>query len=126
MIDDFRGMTSSTVHNGNSVSLRYDKWDIDGKKEIQYPRLLSFAKNNRINMHEATSSEDIYDLFQLPLPIEAHQELRDLQLDLNGIVSSDQYDTWSFSWSEAFFPQRKFTEPLLVIMKWLNQSLIYG
>jgi hypothetical protein len=77
-------------------------------------------------MHEATGLENLYDLFHLPLSVEAHQELRDLQLELNGIDSSDQYVTWNFSWSEAFFSTKKYTNPLLVIMKWLNQSLIYG
>jgi hypothetical protein len=54
-----------------SVSLWYEKWDNNGTKEIQYPCLLSFAKHEKITMHEATDIEDIYDLFHLPLSIEA-------------------------------------------------------
>jgi hypothetical protein len=113
MVDEFRELTSCSVHKGNSISLWYDKWDNNSKKETQYPRLLSFAKNDKINMLEAIGFEDLYDLFHLPLSIEAHQEFRSLLLDLNGLSNSDLNDVWHFNESDVFFSTKKVYRALI-------------
>jgi hypothetical protein len=113
MVDDFTDLTTCSVHKGNSISLWFDQWDNNSKKETQYPRLLSFAKNDRINLHKATGLEDLYDLFHLPLSIEAHQEFRSLQLDLNGINSSDRDDIWCLRGNEASFSTKKVYRALI-------------
>jgi hypothetical protein len=76
----------------------------DSIREDDYPHLYSFAKDPSISIQKARNmiSENIYDLFNLPLSMVAQAELDDLQNEAHEMIPSQNNDEWSFSWGNKF------------------------
>jgi hypothetical protein len=49
----------------------------------------------------------IYDLFQLPLSLIAHEELQQLQGELNDMSPSNDHDTWKLEGNSAILSTKK-------------------
>jgi hypothetical protein len=75
--------------------------------ETLYPHLHSYAKNENITLNQAINEESLYNLFHLPLSVIAHQELHDLQDDLNDLSTTNQNDTWNLRTSNKNFSTKK-------------------
>ena len=97
MYDLFREMTTCDIKSGCTNLLWDDIWNGDIRK-IKYPELHSFTQKESISIKEAKELENIYNLFQLPLSIQAHQQFHLLSGELNNIRNSDDKDTWTFNW----------------------------
>ena len=84
--------------------------------QFKYPHLHSYAKNENISMKEAliANNLDFYDLFQLPLSLVAHEELRSLREDINAIEQEDTHDVWILD-SGPVFSAKKIYRSLIGI-----------
>jgi hypothetical protein len=77
---------------------------MDSIREDDLPHLYSFAKNKHITVLEAwnKNNEDLYDLFNLPLSITAHEEFHILQDELNLLNITNEHDRWEFTWGDRY------------------------
>jgi hypothetical protein len=54
-----------------------DMWN-SGIPANQYPELFSFACNSKLTVKEALQKEQLIEIFQLPLSVQAHEQFLDL------------------------------------------------
>jgi hypothetical protein len=94
----YKEHTTINVFSGKSCMLWSGNW-IDSIREEDLPHLPSFAKNKHIIVLEAwnKNNEDLYDLFNLPLSITAHEEFHTLQDELNSLNITTEHDRWVFA-----------------------------
>jgi hypothetical protein len=64
-------------------------------------------------MEKVLDNDSIYNLFHLPLSTVAHQELHDLQNELNEITVIDQHDSWILQGSNATFSTKRIYRELI-------------
>jgi hypothetical protein len=77
---------------------------MDSIREEDLPHLFSFAKNTHITVLEAwnKNNEDLYDLFNLPLSVTAHEEFHTLKDELNSLDITTEHDRWEFAWGDRY------------------------
>jgi hypothetical protein len=75
LIDIYRGITSSQIGHGDTVLFWKDHWNIDQLLCDRFPRLFSFALNEDISVADFIRSEDQFQFFALPLPVQVYEEL---------------------------------------------------
>jgi hypothetical protein len=105
--DIYRGIARcSQLGDGSTVMFWNDLWTQPGLSE-QYPRLYSFARKDGISVQEIMSEEDLDAIFRLPLSMQAHEELIDLQSHLINLEYDDSSrDRWSLIWGQKYSPQK--------------------
>jgi hypothetical protein len=94
-----------------------------------YPKLHSFAKNKDITVTYAVqqSTENIYDLFHLPLSTIAMQQCNDLNNNLTDLADNTEKYIWGFEWGD-FYSTKKMYEAIMnppdavVPFKWIWNS----
>jgi hypothetical protein len=106
ILDKYKGMASVLVNNGKTCLLWDDLWN--GKIwKLEFPELHSFAKNKSISLEKAYGSPDLHALFSLPLSVEAHEQLQNLQLELSILDINDQNDKWCYIWGSIHYSSSK-------------------
>ena len=76
----------------------------------KYPHLSSSAKNWNITVFEAVHLEYIDDMFHLPLLVEAHSELIQMEVDCHKArvrMENGEMDEWSYIWGNSNFSTQK-------------------
>lgn len=72
-------------------------------------RLLSFAHDKDSSVKNFVEEQELENLFQLPLSVEAYAELVQLQSRMNASsLSSSLPDGWSFAWNTASYKPKDF------------------
>ena len=114
LVDSYRGLATCCVGNGSTMLLWKDIWK-GHILELKFPHLHSFAENEDISMKEglAINSDNTYDMFQLPLSVVAHNQLMELQGELNSIQITDDKDTWKFLWGDTKYNTKKVYNALI-------------
>ena len=98
--DIYRGVTRATVGSSDSILFWKDEWK-DGLFQDTFPRAFSFAKNEDVSVQNFLRVSSLDEAFHLPLSIEAHAEVRDIQRLVAHIVSDNEHttrDIWSYTW----------------------------
>jgi hypothetical protein len=103
LLDRFKGLAKVNINNAKSCFLWSDLWN-DKVPMIAYPELYSFTKSKNAILAEAITSDNILNLFHLPLSQQAFGQLSQLQQDLQQITLNDNSDSWTCLWDS-----RKFT-----------------
>lgn len=106
LLDKFKSMASVLIADGATVLLWKDHWNGSTPADA-YPHLFSFAKNEHISFKMAINTNDFLDNFNLPLSVEAHHQLLNLQeaiADRELITGNDQ---WKYSWVNDKFSTSK-------------------
>jgi hypothetical protein len=94
--DDCRSITKCEVGNGSSVLFWSDLWK-DNLFDSSFRRLFSYAKDKFQSVKEFFERESVLDNFHLPLSVQAHDELADLQVILhNASLIPESNDSWIF------------------------------
>jgi hypothetical protein len=94
----YRGIAKCTIGNGSTVTFWDDLWSHDILSS-KYPRLYSFAKEQKISIQRIMQKENISKVFNLPLSEQAMDELLLMQHDIQQVIfDEDSNDTWSFIW----------------------------
>jgi hypothetical protein len=82
------------VQNGNSCFLWLDTW-IHQPLKLECLELFSFAKNKVISVSSFFSQQALSEFFQLPLSLEAFQQLQVLQSFRDHYPLNEQEDNWN-------------------------------
>ena len=104
----YRGIARYTIGDGSTVTFWDDLWTND-ILSFKYPRLYSFAKEQRISVQKITQTEDIPEIFTLPLSEQAMEELLSMQHDIQQVnydVGSN--DVWTFLWGNNQYTSSRF------------------
>ena len=91
--DTYRVMMKCEIGNGSTALFWSDLWK-KNTFDIMFPRLFSYAKDKLISVQEVLNTESLFDLFHLPLSIQALEELRLLEGIIDQEYSSEDYDKW--------------------------------
>ena len=85
----YRGIAHCVVGNGATVCFWEDLWGANGVVlATEFPRIASFLKSNTISVQEVMQTDNLDDIFHLPLSQQAMEELVQLQNSLQ----HDKYD----------------------------------
>jgi hypothetical protein len=106
LLDKFKGIARVEVRNGRSCQLWGDLWEEDLLKH-KFPELFSFAKKKEITFAVALNQVPIHGLFHLPLSEQAHRQMTQLQICLEGFQLKHTPDRWIYIWNSADFSVKK-------------------
>ena len=119
---------------GNSNNPRCSTWffwnDLCNGRllSVQFPELCSFAKDINTSVHSVFNSEDITDLFHLPLSSHAFSQYQQLVSILQDVTVQMGNDTWTYIWGSSIFTSSKAylhltgTRNVHLAYKWLWKS----
>jgi hypothetical protein len=105
-------MATVSPWDGASCLLWEDGWNGQPLR-IALPELFSFAKKPNISLQLATSSNDHFNLFMLPLSVEAFQQFQLLTNLLQQQHQNVGLDVWTYIWGNASFSSKKAYSHLL-------------
>jgi len=106
LLDKFKGLARVNINNAKSCLLWSDMWN-DKVPMIAYPELYSFIKSKNTILAEAKTSDNLLNLFHLPLSQQAFGQLTQLQQDLQQITLNDNNDFWTCIWNSGKFTVAK-------------------
>jgi hypothetical protein len=85
-----------------------DKWN-DQCLQHKYPRLFSFALDQKISVQDAIQTEDLSQLFYLPLYAQAYDELLEVQNMIHSLtLNGSGKDCWKTIWKDGSYSANKF------------------
>jgi len=82
-------------------------------------------KNKLISLSKTLASDSLPSLFNLPVSVEAYNQLQELQYELSSLVLDDLNDSWTYIWGSPQFSSSKAYRSLIghtqahPIFKWL-------
>jgi hypothetical protein len=94
LLPTFKHLAECDFMQGNSILLWQDKWGAHTLKET-WPHLYSFCKDEHISIKQALLTNDLADLFYLPLSEEALQQFHLFNAMLLNLEPSAAFDTWT-------------------------------
>jgi hypothetical protein len=112
LLQKFKGLASAIVYKGDTCFLWHDLWGGPTRSQA-LPQLFSFARQKNITILRAKSTEELAQLFTLPISEEAFQQLLALASDLNDIQDSGADDVWSYIWGSPNFSSVKAYKQLI-------------
>jgi hypothetical protein len=112
IMDKFKNLSSVAIGDGSTVLFWKDKWG-DLIPAQAFPELFSFAKKPDISFLAATSTLDFTANFNLPLSVQAHDQLLLLQSKMDSLHLSSDADSWLFTWGSAIFSTSKAYKALI-------------
>jgi hypothetical protein len=75
--------------------------------------MFSYTTSNAFIVAQATSLNNLYDIFQTPLSAEAYQQYTTLRHDLHEINLTQGKDIWSYIWGSSAFSAQKAYQSLI-------------
>jgi len=97
----YRGIAKCVIGNGATVTFWDDLWTNE-ILSFKYPWIHSFAKDQNISVMKIMQTDDISEIFNLPLSDQAWSELLALQNDIQQInFDENSADTWTFIWGNS-------------------------
>ena len=77
----YHGISHVQVNNGKSALFWKDSWNKDVYAD-KYPRAFSYVHHEDLSVQDFLTIATLHETFQLPLSVQAHDELKLLQLDI--------------------------------------------
>jgi hypothetical protein len=124
LLPDFKSLASPTIKDGKNALFWIDSWH-DGPLQLSMPELYSYAKNNRISVNKVFETENLADLFYLPLSQVGFLQFQELQQIRESSQLSDQKNIWVYEWGSRIFASTKVYRRLVghhivhVFYRWL-------
>lgn len=92
-----------TGKDGRTCLFWQDKWQPNTLESL-FPQAHSFAKNKAITLQKVSQTEDLTELFTLPLSQTAFQQVNEIQQILNNWTAEEQQtDVWTYFSSGSKF-----------------------
>lgn len=106
----YRGVAMCIPHKEDTISF-WDDIILGNLFSLKYPNLHSFAKDVVISLMKVKESENLVNLFRIPMTRQAHNELLQLVDDLSELSNNDheENDEWTFIWGILFTLYINFT-----------------
>jgi hypothetical protein len=74
-----------------------------------FPRLSTFAADASISVSQVMQAEDLHSLFQLPLSMQAYDELLELEDFICQVpIDPSAKDVWTFIWGNGSYSFSKY------------------
>ena len=105
-VQDYKGMAAPKIGDGRTILFWEDMWN-SGIPANQFPELFSFARNSKLSIKEALQKEQLIEIFQLPLSVQAHEQFLDLDATWGQIMVNNTNDTWKLIWGADIFSTKK-------------------
>jgi hypothetical protein len=105
-VDNFRGVARIKPGKGDTFLFWLDSWKLNDSficLKDKFPRLFSFVLNDNLSASQVYEMEDISSIFFLPLSVQAHGELNELQDLMAANPLSNQNDVWSYTWGDKYY-----------------------
>jgi len=106
LLQTHKGLAVVEPRDCSTILLWKDLW-AGAVPKNKYPELYSFAKNKNISLANAKQTENIHNLFHLPLSEQAYDQLQRLQTDIERINETVEHDTWSYIWGNSYYSSAK-------------------
>jgi hypothetical protein len=106
LLHKFKEITTATVADGSTVVLWKDHWNGHVPAQI-FPELFSFAKDVNVSFQVAVDRPDFLQNFNLPLSVQAHAQLLELQDLIFNRELLHGNDQWKYSWGNFGFSTSK-------------------
>ena len=114
--NSFKGMSRVIIKDGATCFLRQDLWT--GQiLDQSFPELFSYAKNTLILVKKACQSQELYDLFHLPLSVEAFQRFQVFSELVDNLNLTEDTDVWTYIWNSNIFSSQKAYAHLIGTMQ---------
>jgi hypothetical protein len=108
LMDIFRGITECTIRAGDTILLWKDPWCTPLLCESS-ARLFSYATNVDVSVADFVDEQNLDSHFQFPLSVEAHEELIQLQQQINmDSLDSSTPDGWELVWGASAYKPKDF------------------
>ena len=118
-----RGVAKCSIGDGSSGTFWEDFWT-ETLLSTKYPRLYYFVLNPIASVREIVMAPDLASIFQLPLSLDAHVELLDLQAFVQEVdFDPDEKDIWTFMWGNQTYSSRRYYK---MVFHNLHSSLIFA
>jgi hypothetical protein len=91
---------------GNTFLFWSDNWIVNEDKtplKIRFPKSFSYVLNENVSAAEVYSTDELEDMFYLPLSTITNQELQELKQIVDDNPVSDQLYVWSYCWGPKYF-----------------------
>jgi hypothetical protein len=111
-VQDYKGLAAPKIGDGRTILFWEDMWN-SGIPANQYPELFSFACNSKLSIKEVLQKEQLIEIFQLPLSVQAHEQFLDLDATWGQIMVSNSNDTWKLMWGADIFSTKKTYKHLM-------------
>lgn len=98
----YRGVTKVIIKSGATALFWKDDWNHHILEE-NFPRAFSYTILEDASVNMMLTISNIREAFQLPLSVQAHEELRDLQLEVSSTTLSEANDSWICTWGASAF-----------------------
>ena len=97
------------VHSGDTVLMWKDLW-LDEVLAESHPRAFSYAKLEDISVRNFLGSQNLNETFHLPLSMQAHNELRNIQEIMAhvGNDAGDDMDSWVYEWGSEIYTAKRY------------------
>jgi hypothetical protein len=106
LVQDYKGLAAPNIGDGRTILFWEDMWN-SGIPANQYPELFSFACNSKLTIKEALQKEQLIEIFQLPLSVQAHEQFLDLDATWGQIMVTNTNDAWKLIWGADIFSKKK-------------------
>ena len=98
----YRGVTTVQVNFGDTALFWKDMWN-NSIYTTSFPRAFSFAANEDISIQQFLATTDMAATFRLPLSMQAHDELRQIQREVSHFNLDGSKDQWICTWGAQTF-----------------------
>lgn len=98
-IDKYRQVATVLPRKGDTFMFWLDGWRFENSTtplHERYPRIFSYAIDDKLTAEEVYATEDITQLFHLPLSVQAYEELQDLVSNMRRSPLSVGNDSWIY------------------------------
>lgn len=94
----FRGISKVQIHCGTTALFWKDLW-LKGIPSETHPRAFSYSKDEDLSVRKMLLNSDLGMVFHLPLSVQAHAEVRQLQEETsNSAIVDNSSDIWTYIW----------------------------
>ena len=87
----YRSCSRCIVGDGSTVCFWEDRWT-DNILSTDFPRIASFSKSEHVSVQQVMQTQDMEDMFHLPLSVQALEELNDLQTVIQEVTYDENRD----------------------------------
>jgi hypothetical protein len=113
ILPKFKEIAEVQIRDGRTCLLWQDKWHTSIFAET-LPQLHSFAKNKNITVNKAISTENLFELFNLPLSQTAFIQVDQIQQALSELqLQSTLKDNWTYNGNSSKFSSSAIYKKLM-------------
>jgi hypothetical protein len=104
-LDKYRQVATVLPGKGDTFLFWLDCWKFENSNtpiSERYPRIFSYALDDKLTAEEVYAVDDITQLFHLPLSSQAYEELQELSSHMRRNPLAVGKDSWIYVWGSTY------------------------